>query len=533
MQLRLALATIINDLFAREPQLIATKPLYSYDPAAYAFPEALIPLSTTLTVPSSSPFPVSLHAQTVALSAGVQTDTSRCSRHVRVSCGICPKPVLSTPTAPTTGLMDDTRATSASMPSAARRITVLRSRAGAVAPGTHIVRRQTRDKGRNKSDTGLPSLVFMPVGTTPLVDLLPRFLRLSALAAIELATEEAESAAASIVDTQSAYGGEGATDGILGQGGGGGTGGGGGMLGNIIPWSPTKEWFMLLAGLATRAVIEGYTVGGWQGFQPAQTIFSIGLPRTIGGFDDSTDQPGEFAWFEPDELPGLKEAARTLFPSYEGDSSGIARRIFFEQMQERLRVFMDIPSTTSDFGSHLAQFSARYPAEPVERAAVRFCEAVHRWRGKPELETYKKSGRASMSPSTAAASLSFNAFVHSNPTSPSDPHAVTSTPTLPSTWSATSPQQRGPPIARYFVNTSSSSTISIHRRPRSPLVMASPTWASKRPREVDAGGNSPGKRPRYGWDAMTPGSVQNPFSVNLQAPSSGNIPLTPPTPLVG
>ena len=28
-----------------------------------------------------------------------------------------------------------------------------------------------------------------------------------------------------------------------------------------------------------------------------------------------------------------------------------------------------------------------YPAEPVERAAVRFCEAVARWRGKPELET--------------------------------------------------------------------------------------------------------------------------------------------------
>lgn len=29
----------------------------------------------------------------------------------------------------------------------------------------------------------------------------------------------------------------------------------------------------------------------------------------------------------------------------------------------------------------------QFPAEPVERAAVRFCEAVARWRGKPELET--------------------------------------------------------------------------------------------------------------------------------------------------
>ena len=29
----------------------------------------------------------------------------------------------------------------------------------------------------------------------------------------------------------------------------------------------------------------------------------------------------------------------------------------------------------------------QYPAEPVERSAVRFCEAIARWRGKPELET--------------------------------------------------------------------------------------------------------------------------------------------------
>lgn len=31
----------------------------------------------------------------------------------------------------------------------------------------------------------------------------------------------------------------------------------------------------------------------------------------------------------------------------------------------------------------------QYPAEPVERAAVRFCEAIARWHGKPELETVR------------------------------------------------------------------------------------------------------------------------------------------------
>jgi len=34
----------------------------------------------------------------------------------------------------------------------------------------------------------------------------------------------------------------------------------------------------------------------------------------------------------------------------------------------------------------LEDLAWRYPAEPVERAALRFCEAVARWRGKPELE---------------------------------------------------------------------------------------------------------------------------------------------------
>jgi hypothetical protein len=33
----------------------------------------------------------------------------------------------------------------------------------------------------------------------------------------------------------------------------------------------------------------------------------------------------------------------------------------------------------------------QYPAEPIERSAVRFCEAVAKWRGKPELETVSLS----------------------------------------------------------------------------------------------------------------------------------------------
>ena len=32
-----------------------------------------------------------------------------------------------------------------------------------------------------------------------------------------------------------------------------------------------------------------------------------------------------------------------------------------------------------------------YPAEPVERSALRFCEAIAKWRGKPELENVRPS----------------------------------------------------------------------------------------------------------------------------------------------
>ncbi|QRV75022.1 hypothetical protein RhiJN_03037 [Ceratobasidium sp. AG-Ba] len=56
-----------------------------------------------------------------------------------------------------------------------------------------------------------------------------------------------------------------------------------------------------------------------------------------------------------------------------------------------LKQFMSVPHDAPGLGAHLEAIADRYPAEPVERAALRFCESVARWRGKPELETYKKS----------------------------------------------------------------------------------------------------------------------------------------------
>jgi hypothetical protein len=81
----------------------------------------------------------------------------------------------------------------------------------------------------------------------------------------------------------------------------------------------------------------------------------------------------------------------------------------------------------------------QYPAEPVERAAVRFCEAIAKWRGKPELETvslvptprfhlkslttlqYKKKPAPRMDPPQTpggSTAMTIESLVHSNPTSP-------------------------------------------------------------------------------------------------------------------
>lgn len=96
----------------------------------------------------------------------------------------------------------------------------------------------------------------------------------------------------------------------------------------------------------------------------------------------------------------------------------------------------------------------QYPAEAVERAACRFCEAVARWRGKPELETvcisqqsalqdflirsshsiqYKKaSWIMGNKDSSSGATMSIESLVHSNPASPTRPTtAPLSAPPLP------------------------------------------------------------------------------------------------------
>jgi hypothetical protein len=97
---------------------------------------------------------------------------------------------------------------------------------------------------------------------------------------------------------------------------------------------PTREWYMLLAGLLTRAVLESYLTENFTGLEPVECLLSVGLdiqdildepPATeSGGTSEQDDLSVPASWrqmereygdFDPDGMPSLKDAARILFPS--------------------------------------------------------------------------------------------------------------------------------------------------------------------------------------------------------------------------
>ncbi|KAN0132340.1 hypothetical protein V8E53_009766 [Lactarius tabidus] len=213
---------------------------------------------------------------------------------------------------------------------------------------------------------------------TQLAELIPRFLRLSALVALELGREVCGSA--SVED-----------DGAK-------------------ALVPTAEWYLLLAGLLTCAVLEGYLTAGWTGLTPVQVLLGVGLGSTATPQASPPTRDDEYDEFEPDDMSDLLNAVSVLFPSWrvnhrssDGSGSGTRSRqgsdpmvvsegaetVFSHEMGQRVARFLDVPASTPDLLTHMEHLAWRYPAEPVERAALRFCEALARWRGKPELETVR------------------------------------------------------------------------------------------------------------------------------------------------
>jgi hypothetical protein len=87
---------------------------------------------------------------------------------------------------------------------------------------------------------------------------------------------------------------------------------------------PTREWYALLAGLLTRAVLQGYLLKGWDGTWAAETLLSLGL--SDGFRREQQSEKGASGAFElvggelptvneldPDGLPSVLEAGRILF----------------------------------------------------------------------------------------------------------------------------------------------------------------------------------------------------------------------------
>jgi hypothetical protein len=211
---------------------------------------------------------------------------------------------------------------------------------GLAQPGINgsVLRRKSKWFAQDGEDE--PGPMGSGAGNIRLSELIPRFLRLSALVAMELGQElgdeeyerdfqgERSSGDAPLPTPQSPLQvrksqpeSEGA------------------------PLRPSREWYMLFAGLLTRAALEGYLTGGWRGPDAAECLLSVGLGISDDASSSDEEESGDsiFDWFDPDDLPTVREAARVMFPALRAAGSGLSTRRenaeaeFEAEMTDRLR----------------------------------------------------------------------------------------------------------------------------------------------------------------------------------------------------
>ncbi|KAH9945110.1 uncharacterized protein BXZ73DRAFT_86668 [Epithele typhae] len=546
VRLRLALATVINDFFSRRPPDPPQRP-----PGAHAhqvatmLPSSLVPLTSVSAAavphemphaqrkPTPSQYVHSLYATGSDPENANSPPSLRCPRHLHMSCGICVEAKSQFTVRPggqQRGRQTSARASSATGSSPGDGSGGTNGAVIAVGVtgwldgsgiGSGLARpAQTGTVLRRPSlantSPGAGGSLAPTMHNTKLSELIPRFMRLSALVAMELGREATE-------DRASVDGGR--DD----------DGGSAHLNGNAPPTPgrpapmspqtsprasttqrtdssvffnalrPSREWYYLFAGLLTRAVLEGYLTGHWRGIEPLEILLGVGLatspplarpqasrPADSGasgataGRASGGDDP-EFTDFDPDDLPVLDEAAKILFPSLREPMGGGNSPVYYAregaeleyeiEMTERLARFYAVPQTTPDVATHMEDLAWQFPAEAVERAAVRFCEAVARWRGKPELETYKKAAWITNKDQDGSATatngaMSIDALVHSNPASPSAPTSASA--------AARQSRSRRPPIEQYFAVPPSFALQSRKRR-RSELDGGRPDEGRPRP----------------------------------------------------
>lgn len=135
-------------------------------------------------------------------------------------------------------------------------------------------------------------------GESRMADILPRFLRFSALIAKELGREARETGDQHVVDAPSApvdthhrqrshSGRPSAKDREREK--------------ETTPSTsgnarPSHAWYALLCGIVTRAVLEGYIRGQWKGADPLEVLFGLGMPVAKDAQSQSMPPPRTFAW---------------------------------------------------------------------------------------------------------------------------------------------------------------------------------------------------------------------------------------------
>lgn len=344
VRLRLALGTVINDVFARRPPSPPSRhssSSHSHDPPPPTLPPVLIPLAS-VSLPTSTPSPNKMvpHEYIKSLyNIGADPDSQnsppalRCPRHLLMGCEICVEAKSSgRPTGDkkrsSSGRAGSTTASSPGDGGAFVSGGNVFGLGGGVtgwqegsgigsglarpgAKGTVLRRPPYQEKG-DTTDS--------PATRTKLAELVVRFLRLSALVAIELGRETVEDRAsvdgersgpssqqptASPLLTARSLASRNFTTSDLHN--------------NAL--RPSRGWYFLLAGLLTRSVLEGYMTGGWRGIEPVEILLNVGLglpPKTTNN-SPRRDKPGSehdpFQHFDPDDLPELEDSVKILFPS--------------------------------------------------------------------------------------------------------------------------------------------------------------------------------------------------------------------------
>ena len=259
---------------------------------------------------------------TTHLSTPSPTSMPRCPRHLNNPCEICFDPGRGayTPTRPRGASRTDPGAPvaqSGGISGLAEGVGIGSGLARSGTRGRTLLRRGTVPSSPPPAsppsppdDDNDPRTRVQGSGSTVLAELVPRFVRLSALVALELRREVGASEE-------------------IGLGSGSGSGSGTGRSRAAVV--PTARWYFLLAGLLTRAALEGYLSAGWRGLAPLQVLLGFGLgaasPHDAADEDDGAvprspalATEDNYVEFEPDGMPDLSDAIDVLFPSWRANA---------------------------------------------------------------------------------------------------------------------------------------------------------------------------------------------------------------------